>query len=621
MLTPLRRAVILLVAAVLVPAAPAHAATVRGWVALHGPASGGQVTIVSLGGRTLARDADGPSRHGVFRIDGVRLPHAYRVVVRGARADGRRVPEPLTAVVSGLRSGEDIYVNAATTLIDEVARHRAGAALRRATARARRYLELPDAHDLGEDMRVTERWIDDHALLDEAARHGGMRAFARGLPRAHPHRLVAAPVRAVAAQASVTPADIAQAFAIGAAREAGGMGLSSLLSLLGSGDDSSLAAVSAQLDEIIHQLDEISGQLTEIDVEIRDLLKEEGQQTLSDIAKSLHSTSIEDRIDTLHKVATEGYYGEAEREKLAAGLIADIAADSDFRKLPTDYGDAFTGAHGVEPLMRRVGRIAHTKSPLDPFATSATSDAIDASFEDYKLLQLEGTILLNEFYASQQLPQTAQDVLSGYIASYPADAATQPAPIPPGFVVDTATGLAWLDAADGDGVPGDLLAGYAAALRTGKCAPCSVRLNGGPTISLSKATQSAGAAAAKTLAALGSRTFAYPSKAELDALGVQLRHQDKRTGIPFQHAPIGGPVWADEKPSCQPVSDGSLIPTERCRQPTVDLTTGDVHAVNVKACMEINTFCGPNGLAIVGGMPAKHVLWRADVSGANLYVP
>ncbi len=133
------------------------------------------------------------------------------------------MPGALTAVVAGRRRGQDVYVNAATTLIDEVARHRAGRALRRATIRVRRFLDLPRTHDLGEDMRVTERWFDDEALIAEARRHGGMARYARPLGR----RFATASRRAVAAQAGVTPLDIAQAFAIGAAREAGGIGLSS----------------------------------------------------------------------------------------------------------------------------------------------------------------------------------------------------------------------------------------------------------------------------------------------------------------------------------------------------------------------------------------------------------
>ncbi len=80
-------------------------------------------------------------------------------------------------------------------------------------------------------------------------------------------------------------------------------------------------------------------------------------------------------------------------------------------------------------------------------------------------------------------------------------------------------------------------------------------------------------------------------------------------------------MWADEKPNCQYANYGQPIPTLRCTQPTVDLTNGRAHAVNVKACTETNAFCFQQGLALIGGMPPRHVLWRADLSNAGVYVP
>jgi len=408
-------------------------------------------------------------KSGVALLEFARLPRNFTVVVRGGRSEGRRLRGFLSAQVRGYREGAVVHVNPVTTLVELWRRVNPRVGHRRATRAVARALGIPSWVD-HVDLRASDRWLDGdrflrhvrvHATLDRATgdllfdirRGERTRRFRARRPRAaaarslgrltgEPSALQGGPV-ARAAQADLIAsvfARLAAGVLSGVASKAGGAALGWVLSAFGLGDGNDLQR--QDMEEIKKTLDELTRQVTQL----------QGQVERAEFSTLVHQT--DDKIGGIDHAM----------DQLTA--LADVPATdpskAGFAQVIVDYIESnLLDAPAIlnrklgsnvplsDNLITSASRVVSTR---DRFFDSKSSDQVKSVYDYFAAYQAKLAILLVEYYHTKpgSYPQTVVkanlDRIEGNVT---AQASWLKPRVPAGTVVDTKTGLMWMQTIDG----------------------------------------------------------------------------------------------------------------------------------------------------------------------------
>jgi hypothetical protein len=403
----------------------------------------------------------------VFR----RLPRNFTVVVRGGSSEGRRLRGFLSAQVRGYRDGRVVHVNPVTTLVELWRRVNPRVGHRRATRAVSRALGIPSWVD-HVDLRASDRWLDGdrflrhvrvHATLDRATgdilfdirrgertrrfrarRASPAAAQALGRLTGEPSALHGGPVaRAAQGPAGLIAtvfARLAAGVASGVASKAGGAALGWVLSAFGLKDDTEL--LREDIANIRQALDELGKQVTQL----------QGQVERAGFSTLVHQT---DRT-----------IGELDHAMTQLALLANTPASDPtkaaFARTVVDYiGSRLLDAPAIlnqnlssnvplsDNLIKSASRLVSTR---DRFFDSRSSDQVKSVYDYFAAYQAKLAILLVEYYHTKPdtySPAIVKANLDQIEGNVTAQASSLKPPVPDGVVVDTKTGLMWMQTIDG----------------------------------------------------------------------------------------------------------------------------------------------------------------------------
>jgi hypothetical protein len=436
------------------------------WALLDGdtPLSGARVRVYAGGLRAVGRRrplrqlrgarTELTHKSGVALLEFARLPRSFTVVISGGRSQGRRLRGFLSARVRAYAEGRVVHVNPVTTLVELWRRVNPRVSHRRATRAVARALGIPSwANNV--DLRASDRWLDGerflghvrvHATLDRATgdllfdiRHG------RRTTRFRARRGRAADPVARAAQ--IPTGLIATVFTRlaagaleGVGSKAGGAALGWLLSAFGLGDSNDL--LRQDIANIRQKLDELGKQVTQV----------QNRLELAGFSELVHQT---DRT-----------IGEIDYAMSQLELLANVPADDRTKKGFAGTVVNYIGSHLLDapailnqnlssnvPLSDNLIKSAsRLLSVRERFFDNETSDRVKSVYDYFAGYQAKLAILLAEYYHTQPDTYSATtikanlDRIEGNVA---AQASSLKQPVPAGVMLDTKTGVMWMQTIDG----------------------------------------------------------------------------------------------------------------------------------------------------------------------------
>ena len=456
--------------ATLLAAAPASAAprqdpaakpgVIAVWAMVDGdtPLAGAHVRVVAADGRALGA-GERTSAGGASLIEAQRLPATFTVEVTPRTSLGGS----FRAVVHHYTSGSVVYVDPVTTLVaDNVAAHRhAGHPLSVAAAHREVYrlLRIPDWQNQA-DLSHSDRYFDGDAYLRSAHHAGGVAALNHALVRdalqhdhhafpdatqaaraagidwigllGNPTKLIAQAFKSLALYAGATLKTVAS-------HKAGETVLGWVLAAFGLGEEE---LDNQDMEEVKHALDALGMQLTQL----------QGRVELAGFSDLVHQTD--------RSIGEIDY--ASNQLALLAGLPASDPTKAKFAETIRDYigahlldepeilnQDLGTNVPLADNLIKSASRVVSTR---DRFFDVGSSEEVRSVYEYFAAYQAKLALLLTEYYHAK--PDTfSAEVVTKRLAQIESNVAAQAAslkpPVPAGTVVDTKTGLMWMQRIDG----------------------------------------------------------------------------------------------------------------------------------------------------------------------------
>ena len=436
------------------------------WALLDGdtPLSGARVRVYAGGLRAVGRRrplrqlrgarTERTHKSGVALLEFARLPRNFTVVISGGRSEGRRLRGFLSARVRAYREGRVVHVNPVTTLVELWRRINPRVSHRRATRAVERALGIPSWVD-NVDLRASDRWLDGerflrhvrvHATLDRAT--GDLLFDIRRGRRTTRFRArrgrAGAPVAQGAAGPSGLVATVFTRLATGAlegvGNKAGGEALGWLLSAFGLSDSN--AQLRQEIANIRKVLDELGKQITQV----------QNRLELAGFSTLVHQT---DRT-----------IGEIDHAMSQLALLANLPADDptkrEFTRTVVDYiGSHLLDAPAIlnqnlssnvplsDNLIKSASRLLNVR---ERFFDKDTSDKVTSVYDYFAGYQAKLAILLVEYYHAKPDTYSATTIkanLDQIDGNVSAQASSLKPRVPDGTVVDTKTGLMWMQTIDG----------------------------------------------------------------------------------------------------------------------------------------------------------------------------
>lgn len=460
------------VAAAPAPAAPTAATSAAAvrlpvWALLDGdtPVRGGKVSVYA--GRLPARGtprtplrlvggvrAARTNGRGVALLRLQRLPKNFTVVVSAGRVDRRAMRGALSTQVRGYRkaTGEIVYVNPVSTLIEAWRRIDPGVSASKAQRTIYRALGIPQWVDAA-DLRSNDRWVDARVLLRQVRVHGSIDALTNSLVievrRGGRTIRFTAPAARARASAVAQPTiselvkrglkDLGTGLLGGVAGGGAMYAASQLLHAIGL--DGFADFLMPQV-AILEQLRVIQGQLTDLKVLVEGGIQATAQ---SDYAqKAARVAPIVADVKTLMEhlaFLTSMDPRDPGRSAYAANLGSDIKQ----QLVSNGFADAELDAQLNSPGPYAYGLLQSASAYMGsrkPFFTPDSSAAVQAVFDSYQLVQLQMAILLSNYRMT--LPATSPaainaDVVEKISANIEQQRTLMKPPVPAGHFVDLRT--------------------------------------------------------------------------------------------------------------------------------------------------------------------------------------
>ena len=428
---------------------------VRGWVDCGTHDATANIFVYNAAGELLnapppvqpALVQSGPS--GAFLVAVTDVPNAFRVVAEIARCSDDLVAE-LKAEVRNFDPTRDIiHINPVTTLLVAYIERFPGIDYEEAQARVKRFLNIPDAVDLGNALDVAESHFSMMQFLAEMEMQGGVEPLLERLlkemetaPQAtHPFYAV----RAGVAGASVVIGFIVDKMVGGALSYAGSQALCWVLSEIGIGFPDATAEAIKEMQE---DLKEIKNMLTGLSVQL--------DSVYSSLSKEIKQASYDVRVGQLIPLISTIKSVSADITFLAGVTVSDatktwIAEEQARLKIVIGQQllpqlDAIhtqqTGIGGAEGLIQVWSKVIASRRR---FLGPEDSKMMHAQFDFFDWLQLSLFGLAIEYYHAAMPKDLARDKLKplvdGYLANRKTQLAMRPLEIPAHAVVETRTGL------------------------------------------------------------------------------------------------------------------------------------------------------------------------------------
>ena len=436
------------------------------WALLDGdtPLSGARVRVYAGGLRAVGRRrplrqlrgvrAERTYKSGVALLEFARLPRNFTVVISGGRSEGRPLRGFMSARVRAYREGRVVHVNPVTTLVELWRRINPRVSQRHATRAVARALGIPRwANNV--DLRASDRWLDGerflrnvrvHATLDRATgdllfdiRHGRKTTrfrARRGRAAAPGARAAQIPTGLIATVFTRLAAGALE----GVGSKAGGAALGWLLSAFGLSDSNDL--LRQDIANIRQALEELSKQVTQV----------QNRLELAGFSELVHQTD---------RTIAEIDYAMSQVE-----LLANLPADDTTRRGFTGVVVSYIGSHLLDapavlnqnlssnvPLSDNLIKSAsRLLSVRERFFDNATSDRVKSVYDYFAGYQAKLAILLAEYYHTQPDTYSATtikanlDRIEGNVA---AQASSLKPSVPAGVMLDTKTGVMWMQTIDG----------------------------------------------------------------------------------------------------------------------------------------------------------------------------
>jgi hypothetical protein len=395
---------------------------------------------------------------GVALLQFRRLPRRFTVEVTPRQDPGGR----FRAVVRRHRSGRVVHVSPMTTLTATLATHRRHGrriGLRAARRDAYRLLRIPDWHDHA-DLRHSDRYFDGDAYLRAARRAGGIASLNRALVRralardrrtfrgrirmaqvapanwlallANPEALIGEVFRTLGKLAGQTVVEVGAQKGVETA-------LGWVLSMFGLGQGE---LTKADLEKIHEALDAIGKQLTEM----------KGQIDRAAFTNLVHQTDrTTGQIDyATNQLALLANLPATESTKAAYAETIVNYIENNLLDAP-EILDRSLGSN--VPLSDNLIKLAsRTASTRGRFFDSQDSAAVESVYAYYAAYQARLAILLTEYYHAKPAtygPSIVEANVARVQGMVTAQAASLKPQVPAGTVVDSKTGLMWMQTIDG----------------------------------------------------------------------------------------------------------------------------------------------------------------------------
>lgn len=422
------------------------------------PLSGAHVRVVAGDGRVLgAGERTAPT--GTALIETKRLPTTFTVEVTPRTSLGGS----FRAVVHHYASGTVVYVDPVTTLVaDVVAAHRhEGQPVSVADAHREVYrlLGIPDWQNQA-DLSYSDRYFDGDAYLRDAHHAGGVAALNHALVRdaLHDHHhgfpdateaaraagidwlgLLTNPTKLIAQAFKSLTLYAGQTLATVASHKAGDTVLGWVLAAFGLGEEE---LDNQDMEEVKQALDALGKQLTQL----------QGRVELAGFSNLVHQTDRS--IGEIDHASTDLAY--------LANTPADDPRKAHFAQTLVDYigahlldepeilnQDLGTAVPLADNLIKSASRVVSTR---DRFFDVESSEEVRSVYDYFAAYQAKLALLLTEYYHAKPdtySPAIVQAKLAQIESNVTAQAASLKPPVPAGTVVDTKTGLMWMQRIDG----------------------------------------------------------------------------------------------------------------------------------------------------------------------------
>lgn len=439
------------------------------WAYLNGanPVVGGRVVITSsgkpvrqLGARTPAlTNANGVALVGVRRV-----PHRFRVIVRGGRAAGQRLTGGLRSLTA--RPGAAVVeVNPLTALVTQLRVQRPRLSFGEASRLVKRYFRVPWWADLGQNLRDGPRWFSARTYVREVRRHGSIdrlnRAVARRilrgqirLPRSPRTTRVGSTTPAAVFHPASTTATMVRkltpgqrvvavfkhlrdtAIGIGSQQLVGG----ALGALLEVGSKAlGVKLPKSEVEQVQEQLSALSTQITELKGQVATLstsvARHQASRQLN--RSSTLTTDITFATSSLQTLANANANGEL-RTTLADDTIAHIR--SKLLSAPQQFEDLLNPTFEIAD--NPIKAVSHALASSG-FFDVRQSNEVRAVYDYYASYQAELAVVLTNYWNTDltSYPATEQKEKIGSLEANvtKTERASLKPTVPPGAFIDTRT--------------------------------------------------------------------------------------------------------------------------------------------------------------------------------------
>lgn len=356
-----------------------------------------EVAIYDLEGNLVYQSEKAATgEFGSFRIDVKDLPSDFRIVVKGGKYRGENFADKLMADYRDFDPARDnVYVNAATTMLSAYLDANPGTTLDEGTAAVKKFLEIPEWLSIGGGLQRSGEYFSYELFMSEAEQNGGVNQYIDQLlakmPDTRHFRPDEPPLKSVTGFIASNLAKGAVSYVGG---ELMGWGLSKVGVSFGEEDytQEQLAKIMDGMHEMQGQLSEIEGRLDRMDQKldaIIDRLEEMRRQELRSRYKILRgqTSKLESQIneintDLINFIVNPPKNLEDNREALLERIQDNIIGN-----------DTVLHSNLMETL-GLWGKITYENKYITP----KDYEAIEAHFEYYHQLQEIFLLLQVEYY-------------------------------------------------------------------------------------------------------------------------------------------------------------------------------------------------------------------------------
>ncbi|UCF05215.1 MAG: hypothetical protein JSV33_15055 [bacterium] len=432
---------------------------VRGWIDCGSQDAIADIFVYNAAGELLnaqppvqsAPVRSNPS--GAFLVAVMDVPGTLRIVAENAKCSDDLLTELKTEVRNFDPTRDIIHINPVTTLLVTYIERFPDIDYEEAQANVKRFLTIPNAIDLRNNLDVAESHFSIMQFLAEAKMQGGVEPLlAHLLEEMEADPLATHPFYAVGLQvrcASVVIGYIAEKLASGALSYVGGEAFGWVLDKIGIGFPD---ATDMAIKEMQNDLKDIKNMLTGLSVQL--------DNVYSSLLKEIEQTNYDVRVGQLlplintTKTVWEdltflaGVKVTAETPDETKAWVAEEQA-----RLKVVIGqqllpqmDAIqhqqTGIGGAEGLIQIWSKVVASRHR---FLSNKDSEMIHAQFDYFDSLQLSLFGLMIEYYHAAMPKDLAKDKLKSLIDNYMEGREKQltirPLMIPDNAVMETRTGL------------------------------------------------------------------------------------------------------------------------------------------------------------------------------------